>query len=76
MNKLTKTLLSSGAVAGLATLAPLSVDAGAVTNGGSVLRINQACSQYATSCQVKSGYICSTAHGYITNAICATGCGS
>lgn len=76
MQKLTKTILGSTTLAGLATLAPLSFNAGAVTTGGSPIRISEACGQYATSCKVASGYICSTAHGYIYNAICATGCGS
>lgn len=76
MNKLTKGIVSSTTLAGLAALAPLSLDLGAVGSGGSPVRINQACSQVSTSCKIQSGYICSTAHGYITNAICATGCGS
>ncbi|HEV7590924.1 MAG TPA: hypothetical protein VGO40_22625 [Longimicrobium sp.] len=72
MNKLTRTILGSTTVAGLATLAPLSLDLG---QGGAVVRLTAACGQ-ATSCVQRGGYICSTFHQDYRDYICATGCGS
>ncbi|MFL5541602.1 MAG: hypothetical protein ACJ8J0_21620 [Longimicrobiaceae bacterium] len=72
MNKLTKTLVGSTTLAGLATLAPLSLDVGST---GAAVRLTSACGQ-ATSCVYRAGYVCSTFHQDWRDYICATGCGS
>jgi|GEM_PF-4256077 len=76
MQKLTKAIISSTTLAGMASLAPISVDPGAGMSGGSPVRITEAACQ-STTCELgHPNLVCITSWGYITNAKCATGCGS
>ena len=75
MNRITRTVLGSGALAGLATMAPLSMDPGAAMSGKAPVRLTAACGQ-ATSCMPYTSYVCSTFHQDYQNMKCATGCGS
>jgi hypothetical protein len=75
MNKLTRRLLGSTTVAGLATLAPLSLDPGAAAAGEAPVRLTAACGQ-ATYCVRMSGYICSTLFEDYFGYMCMVGCGS
>ncbi|HEV7590925.1 MAG TPA: hypothetical protein VGO40_22630 [Longimicrobium sp.] len=74
MNKLTRRLLGSTTVAGLATLAPLSLDAGSA-GGGVPVRLTAACGQ-VMSCRPEPWYICSTHFRDWIDYRCNSGCGS
>ncbi|MFL5541601.1 MAG: hypothetical protein ACJ8J0_21615 [Longimicrobiaceae bacterium] len=75
MNKLTRRLLGSTTVAGLATLAPLSLDPGSAADGGPPVRLTAACGQ-VMSCRIEPWYICSTHFRDWVDYMCYTGCGS
>jgi hypothetical protein len=75
MQKRTKTLLGSTTLAGLAALAPLSLDLGAPARGESPVRLNQACGQ-SGKCVPAPGYICITEWGYMPNYMFVDGAGS
>jgi hypothetical protein len=75
MQKRTKTLLGSTTLAGLAALAPLTMDLGAPARGESPVRLNQACGQSGT-CVLAAGYVCFVNDVAYFNVKCSSGCGS
>ncbi|MFL5541603.1 MAG: hypothetical protein ACJ8J0_21625 [Longimicrobiaceae bacterium] len=72
MNKLTKSIVGSTTLAGLATLAPLSLDVGST---GAAVRLTTACGQ-AGSCVFRPGFVCVSGNIILRDYMCATGCGS
>jgi hypothetical protein len=75
MQKRTKTILGSTTLAGLAALAPLTMDLGAPARGESPVRLNQACGQSGT-CVPAPGYVCFVNGVVFFDVKCSFGCGS
>jgi hypothetical protein len=75
MQKRTKTILGSTTIAGLAALAPLTMDLGAPARGESPVRLNQACGQGGT-CMRAPGYVCFVNGVAFFDVKCSWGCGS
>jgi hypothetical protein len=73
MRAFTKAILGSTTVAGLATLAPLSLDPGAA--GASPIRLATACGQ-AKDCSPAANYICVKPDRNVYEQKCSSGCGS